>query len=1015
MWRSLAELDDAPQFRAFLEAEFPEALDATSVDRRRWLQIMGASFALSAVAGCEAQRKEILPFARRPEGRVPGRPDRYATAMDLSGSAVGLLVTCMDGRPLKVEGNPLHPQSLGASHALAQAAILELYDPDRSQYPVERTAQGAIVHAGDGQQDPWARFDEFMRAQMTSAHERRGASVYVLSEASSSPTLARLRDAWLAQLPESRWVEYDPLTDDNALAGTQLAFGKPLTTQLVLEQARVIVCIDADVLADHPAALQHTRAFAQGREIVDGTMNRLYVVESGLSITGAAADHRLPLRPSQVPAFVGELAAAIERGDAGAAGSDTSAAAAPHVQKFIQVLAQDLAAHRGRCVVAVGAHQPPAVQAAVHRLNALLGNVGHTVRYTAGPRAQRGSHVEAIRQLAAAMRDGQVQTLLILGGNPVYDAPADVDFAAGLDQVPSTVHVGLYRNETARRCLWHVPQAHFLESWGDARSWDGTYSVVQPMIAPLYGGRTPVEIVARLLGEPLPKSDELVKATLQALAGDQFSEKLWRQCVHDGLWADSAWPAETVPDVSVRDLPADLPAAAAEGSLELVLMRDASVYDGRFANISWLQECPDPMTKLTWDNAAIMSPATARALQVADESRVRLESGGRSVEAPVYVMPGWADGVVGLALGYGRVAAGSVGGLEEAGVAPVGANAYQVRTSQAMYTVADLKVEGLPGRFPLSSTQDHHAIDAVGLQERARRVPTLVREASLDHFLHHPDFVQHVTHEPASLESMWTELPYDGHKWGMAIDLTKCIGCSACVVACQAENNVPVVGKEQIKRGREMHWIRIDRYFQGDAEHPEEIQVAMQPVACQQCELAPCEQVCPVAATVHSSEGLNDMVYNRCIGTRYCANNCPYKVRRFNYFNYHKDLQDPRREVSKMVFNPDVTVRARGVMEKCTYCVQRIQAVKIDTRNAGQPIPDGAIRTACQQACPAQAIVFGDLADAQAQVSRQHGDDRAYRMLGELNVKPRTAYLARIRNPHPDLASASPPAGAGHS
>jgi len=552
-----------------------------------------------------------------------------------------------------------------------------------------------------------------------------------------------------------------------------------------------------------------------------------------------------------------------------------------------------------------------------------------------------------------------------------------------------------------------VPQAHFLESWGDARSFDGTYSVIQPTIAPLYGGRTWTEILARILGETLPQSDELVKTTLRTLVGEGFDERLWRRTVHDGLLADSAWAAEETEEPPRSDLPTEMrDAPPAEGQLELVFLPSASVYDGRFANNSWLQECPDPLTKLTWDNAAVMSPVTARSLGVSDESLVTLQVGGRSVEAPVYVMPGWALGVVGIALGYGRVAAGSVGGLEEAGVAPVGCNAYLLRTVQAMHTVTDLTVQQVPGRYPLSATQDHHAIDVVGLQERARRVPVLVREAALADYLLHPDIVQHIGHEPQSPESLWNELPYEGRRWGMSIDLSKCIGCNACVVACQAENNVPVVGKAEVRRGREMHWIRVDRYFQGDADNAADIRVAMQPVACHHCELAPCEQVCPVAATVHSAEGLNDMVYNRCIGTRYCANNCPYKVRRFNYFNFHKELQDPSREIMHMAYNPEVTVRARGVMEKCTYCVQRIQAAKIAARSAGQAIPDGAVRTACQQACPTQAIVFGDLADAQSQVAQCRQDTRSYGMLAELHVQPRTTYLARIRNPHPALQAA---------
>lgn len=1007
-WRSLAELENAPEFREFVEAEFPKAADPAGLNRRRWLQIMGASFALAGLAGCEAEKQELLPLAHRPEGRVPGKPQRFATAMDLSGHAIGLHVTCVDGRPVKIEGNPQHPQSLGASHAWAQAAVLELYDPDRSQTLVERRGD-TVVPASDAEPDRWAKFDAMVREHFAGVKQRGGAGFCVLCEANSSPTLARLRQELLAQMPQAQWVEYEPLTDDQTLAGAQAALGKPVRTHMLLDKARIILSVDADLLASHPASLQHTRAFAKGREVVDGSMNRLYVVESAYSLTGAAADHRLPLRPSQIPAWVGRLQQAIERHLA-ASTDEAPFATGSYADRFVEVVARDLVAHRGQCAIAAGPQQPAEVHAAVHRLNALLGNVGQTVVYMPVP-AQRRSHVESIAALAAAMHAGSVETLLILGGNPVYDAPTDIDFAGGLAKVPKAIHVGLYCNETGQACQWHVPQAHFLESWGDARSYDGTYSVVQPTIAPLYGGRTWIEILARVLGETLPKPDELVKATFQALIGDAQNEKLWRRTVHDGFLADSVWRAETVSEPARRDLPTDLASGMpANGQLELVFLQDASVYDGRFANSSWLQECPDPLTKVTWDNAAIMSPATAKSLGLSHESRARLQAGERSIEAPVYVMPGWADGVVGIALGYGRVAAGSVGGLAELDVAPVGVNVYALRCTTSMYTVPALTVERLPGRYPLSVTQDHHAIDVVGLKERARRVPLLVREAPLSEYLAQPDFVRHIGDDPESPKSLWDEWQYPGHRWGMSIDLSKCIGCNACVVACQAENNVPVVGKAQVAHGREMHWIRIDRYFQGNADNPDEIEVAMQPLTCHHCELAPCEQVCPVAATVHSREGLNDMVYNRCIGTRYCANNCPYKVRRFNYFNYHKDLNDPTREVTKMVFNPDVTVRVRGVMEKCTYCVQRIQAVKIETRNAGEAVPDGAVRPACQQVCPAQAIVFGDLADPKSQVSQCRQDARSYGLLAELNTKPRTTYMAKIRNPHPDLQAVLPTA-----
>jgi molybdopterin-containing oxidoreductase family iron-sulfur binding subunit len=647
----------------------------------------------------------------------------------------------------------------------------------------------------------------------------------------------------------------------------------------------------------------------------------------------------------------------------------------------------------------------------VRRINAILENRGKTVRYFAKP--ERPSHVEAIRTLTERMQAGEVSTLVILGGNPAYDAPADANFATALGKVQTAVHLGLYRDETARACRWHLPAANWLESWGDVRSHDGTYSVVQPLVAPLYEGRSATELVAQLLGDASPNAEQLVRKTFAEIAGDRHSEKLWRETLHDGLLADSAFapiePEEGTGDSEHGTATQNPQPSTLDPQLEIVFLPDRSVYDGRFANNGWLQEMPDPITRLTWDNAAVVSPATAERLGVRDGMVVRLGFEGRELEIPALVLPGMAADTVAVSLGYGRTAAGHVGGLAADGVEPVGANAYLLRTSEAMHFAAGATLERTGRTVALATTQDHHAIDAVGLETREKRAGVLVQEASLDEFKHYQELSpeereevdvagHHEHHLP--LVSLWQEHEYPGYRWGMSIDLSKCIGCGACVVACQAENNVPIVGKERVLEGREMHWLRVDRYFRGDENDP---QIAVEPVACQQCEMAPCEQVCPVAATVHSSEGLNDMVYNRCIGTRYCANNCPYKVRRFNYFAYHKDLEAPAAEVAKMKFNPEVTVRSRGVMEKCTYCVQRIQAAKIDAKNRRQAVTDGQIQTACQQACPAQAIRFGDLNDRQSEVFKAHESLRAYMMLAQLNTKPRTAYLTRIRNPNPEL------------
>jgi molybdopterin-containing oxidoreductase family iron-sulfur binding subunit len=1011
-WRSLAELADAPEFRAFLEAEFPAKADPRGISRRRWMQLMGASIALASLSGCRIKQEEILPFAQRPANRVPGEPQYYATAMELSGSATGLLVTSRDGRPVKIEGNPQHSQSQGATDSLAQAAVLGLYDPDRSRMIRQMTKQGAVVQ-------PWEKFAEVVEADLDKLRTNKGAGLRVLAETTSSPTLATLRARLLQSYPEAQWHEYEPLSRDNERAGAKQAFGKPYRTLYDFEQADVIVCLDADLLSDHPAALQHARAFAKRREPTDGRMNRLYAVESGYSMTGSMADHRLRLRSGQIAAFTATLEQQIAGTDVSktpglAQSLATGGVPAERLQRALQAIAKDLTAHRGRAIVAAGPAQPPEVHAAVHRINAALENAGKTVRYMADPEPDRPSHVEAIRALTADMRSGKVDTLVILGGNPVYNAPADLEFGKALQKVSTRIHLSPYFDETSRECTWHVPQAHFLEAWGDARSYDGTYSIVQPLIEPLWGGKSAIELVALVVGEKASAYD-LVRQTFKETIGNQGFEEKWRRTLHDGLLADSRWREES-PKLAAGsgEAPKSREAESGDSSphpgplpegegdredLEIVFGCNPLLYDGRFANNGWLQETPAPMTRLAWDNAAIFSPATAKTLGVENQTLVRLKYAGREIEIPAYVLPGQADGSVTVPVGYGRLAAGSVGGSVEANVPSVGVDTYRLRQSKAMGFDRGLSVQPTGKPYTLASTQDHHAIDTIGQKGRAERLGQLVREATLAEYKADPQFAQHTVHHPP-LASLFDEPKYEGHRWGMSIDLNKCLGCSACMVACQAENNVPIVGKSRLLEGREMHWIRVDRYFRGSPDDPA---VSHQVVTCQHCENAPCEQVCPVMATVHSAEGLNEMVYNRCVGTRYCSNNCPYKVRRFNFFNYHKDLGKPDNAVLKMVYNPEVTVRSRGVMEKCTYCVQRIQAARVAAKNEGREIRDGQIQTACQQACPTQAITFGDLNDPASQVLQDHTANRAYDLLGELNTKPRTAYLARIRNPNPEL------------
>ena len=739
-------------------------------------------------------------------------------------------------------------------------------------------------------------------------------------------------------------------------------------------------------------------------------MSRWYVAESQFSVTGAAADHRLPLRSGEIPLLLAHLEWLVRS----LLGDTTDAPAIPPLgtkqEQFVRVLAGDLVEHRGSSLVAVGPSQPFVTHVLACLLNHHLGNAGKIVRYIREVHAiPTGSLVE----LAADIQSQTVDTLIIVGGNPVYDAPADVRFGEHLAKVTTSIRIGQYEDETSALCSWHLPEAHPFESWGDVLAGDGSINITQPLIEPLLAGRPAIEVLSALCDDRR-SPERIVRDAIEQTLENELGDDTWRRVLHDGFLKEPApFPPLAVmgePQTSAAQLYTSLPV---DHGKELVFTPSSSTLDGRLANNGWLQESPDFLTKLTWDNAALLSPKTSAEWGIEHGQVVRLRTEAGELRAPVFVLPGQAEGSVGLAIGYGRTAAGLVGGHTAHGVPAVGVNASQLRSWQSPSIESEFELIPTDERVEFATTQDHHAIDTVGLEETGRRVGQLVREGSLAEYLHHPDFAQHLTHHPP-LESLWTEPSYDGHAWGMSIDLNKCLGCNACLLACQAENNVPIVGKDQVARGREMHWIRVDRYFTGGVEDP---QVATQPVACHHCENAPCEQVCPVAATVHSDEGLNDMIYNRCVGTRYCANNCPYKVRRFNFFDYNKELEQPSRQLAQLVINPEVTVRSRGVMEKCTYCVQRIQSVKIDAKNERRLIRDGEIQTACQAACPTRAIEFGDLNNPDSRVAAAHADPRAYGMLSELNVKPRTKYLARIRNPHPAFAqggTASPPKN-GHS
>jgi molybdopterin-containing oxidoreductase family iron-sulfur binding subunit len=980
-WRSLDALARTPEFVAFLEQEFPHlaARAATGPDRRTVLKLMAASLGLMGLGACTRQPAEtVVPYVRQPE-LVPGEPLWFATAMALGGYATGVLVESHEGRPTKVEGNPAHPASLGATDAIAQAWVLGLYDPDRSQVV---TNGGAIR--------PWDAFREAVRGAMAVERARRGAGLRLLTETVTSPTLAGQIGGLLDAFPSARWHQYEPAGRDAVRAGARLAFGEPVETRYRLDRARVVLALDADLFGAGPARLRHARDFARARRasIDRGTheaggtagpagemSSRLWVVESMPTVTGAAADHRLPRRAADVEFLARAVAARL--------GLSLAASPPPRPadRAFVEALVRDLEAHRGAAVIVAGDQQPPSLHALVHAMNHALGNVGRTVEYTAPVEARPVDQLASLRELVADMEAGAVETLVIVGGNPVLTAPADLDLPAALARVGLCVRWGLYEDETSARCHWHVPAAHELESWSDVRAFDGTATIVQPLIAPLYGGRTAHELLAALGDGPERSGHDLVRARWRAAMGgrDGGFARFWQQALHDGVVPDTARAPRRVSLRRSWDAAAP-PAPAPDDALELVLRPDPYLVDGRFANNAWLQELPRPVTKLTWDNAALLAPADAERLGVGNEDVVEIRRAERTLEVPVWIVPGHAPGSVTLHLGYGRERGGEI-------ARGVGVDAYVLATAAEPHGGPGLTLRPTGARRPLASTQDHHATEGRDLV-RSTTLAALREDGARAHAPRHG----------AGDASLYPAHPAAGHAWGMAIDLSACIGCHACVAACQAENNIPVVGKTEVRRGREMHWLRLDRYFAGSLDAPA---ILHQPVPCMHCENAPCEVVCPVNATVHSSEGLNDMVYNRCVGTRYCSNNCPYKVRHFNFFRY----ADWTTESLKLVRNPDVTVRSRGVMEKCTYCVQRIERARIEAARADRPIRDGDVVTACQQACPTEAIVFGDLNDPGSLVARRKAEARNYALLGELNTRPRTTYLAAVRNPVPGLGT----------
>ncbi len=965
-WRTLDELSQTPEFEEMLHREFPRQAsewEGGGTSRRDFLKVMSASLALAALSACVKQPLEpIVPYVRQPEEITLGKPLFFATAFPMPMGAVPVLVESHEGRPTKIEGNPQHPATLGGTDVFTQASILTLYDPDRSQ---------TITYLGDAR--PWGQFLNAIRGPLNAQKAAGGGGLRLLTGAVTSPTLAaQIRD-FQKLYPQAKWHVWEPVAHGNARAASQARFGQPIDTQYNFEKAEVVVTLDGDFLSSGFLGFhRNARQFAaRRRPELKEAMLRMYAVESTPTNTGGKADHRLPVRASEVESIARALAAQVGVGGASVNLQGEQA-------KFVAAAAKDLQSKRGRCVVVPGEHQSVAVHMLAHSMNQALGAVGQTVIYTDPIEAAPVDYTASLKEIVGDMNAGKVDILIMVGVNPVYDAPVDLNFQQAMDKVPLRVHQGMYQDETSRLSHWHINGTHYLEQWGDARAFDGTASIIQPLIAPLYSGRSDHELLAMMNGQSDASGYDLVRKYWQTQHTGLDFESWWRRSLHDGLIEGTTSAPKTIAAKGTA-----IPAAPqSSGSMEIMFRRDHTIYDGRFAQNAWLQETPKPMTQLTWDNAVLLSIATGKKLDIKTEDLVELEYQGRKVKGAVWLTPGHPDNAATVYLGYGRDNSGRV-------ASGLGFNAYKLRRSDAPWFDRGLKLTKTGETYELACTQGHQ-----NMEGRA-----LVRAATLEEFIKNPGFAHEMVEAPAPGLTMYAAYQYKDHKWGMTIDMNSCIGCKTCVVACQSENNIPVVGKTEVKRGRHMHWLRIDTYHEGTAENPKSY---FQPVPCMQCENAPCEVVCPVGATVHSAEGLNDMVYNRCVGTRYCSNNCPYKVRRFNFLLFTAPVWDSPQ--LSMLQNPDVTVRSRGVMEKCNYCVQRITHARISAEeDNNRKIPDGEVLTACQQACPADAIVFGDMNDPNSRVSKMKAMQRNFGLLEELNTRPRTTYMAVVRNPNPEL------------
>jgi len=998
-WKSLNELAQNKEYQNFVDREFPEnATELTDgVSRKGFLRVMGASIALAGFAACRRPVQKILPYTKQPEDIIPGIPLYYATSMPFQGSLTGLVIENHEGRPTKIEGNDLHPSSGGNTNAYHQASILEMYDPDRSRGPLRK-----------GERSTTDDFYKFASDYFSDTNKK----IAFISEANSSPTFNGLKEEALNKFSGAKWVTYEPFGEDNSIEGNNIAFGRRVRAHYNFLNADVVVSLDDDFLAPvHPNNVEYAKQITSRRKVTstEDSMNRIYAVENGFTLTGSFADHRKRIKASEIADFANALAATLSTRISGLNRFSTISNKFIDTE-FVTALADDLAAHAGRTAVSAGFDQAPEVHAVVAAINSALNNIGTTVNYLAVPHFDNQNNKSAFTDLVSEIASGDYDAVVIIGANPVFTAPSDLDFATAISKASEVFHLSTYVDETGLAASWHLSRTHFLEAWGDGYSFSGARSVIQPQIQPLHDSVSEIEFLGAIVSNGKASGYDLVRETFNSFYARNF-ENRWLDILHDGIDVTDGFTVSNRPIRSVAPAP-----STKVNEIEVVIKADNSIYDGRFANLGWLQELPDPISKITWDNAALLSPATAKTLGIVNNDVLNISVNGTNIQVATWIQPGQADDSITLNVGYGRKGIGRVADISstssqlfDSSMTSGGVNVFPIRSTASML-FAQAAITSTGNTYPIASVQDHHS-----LEDR-----DMYRQATLKKYQEKPDYASFKAihkyavpgmkeaaalgeDQPISLFNEQTATEGEP-QWGMAIDLNSCFGCGVCIIACQSENNIPVIGKREVDRGREMHWIRADRYYVGDINDP---QAVHQPVPCMHCELAPCEQVCPVAATTHSDDGMNQMIYNRCIGTRYCANNCPFKVRRFNFFNYPKEYltsgEDP--DIIQMAMNPEVTVRFRGVMEKCTYCVQRVNRAKINTKiETGFPKPaDGSIQTACQQACPADAIYFGDLTDETSEVVAMKRNERNYLMLEELNVRPRTSYIAKLTNPNPAL------------